>query len=545
MKKILLLIILLLGLGLRLYHLSSLPPELTWDEAALGYNAFSILRTARDEHGTLLPLTFKSFGDYKPGLYIYATVPSVALFGLNRFSARLPSALAGTLAIFGLYLLIDLLFPPKNKKQILTPALLASFSLALAPWHLLYSHGAWETNLFTTLLLFALYFYLRFLRSKSFPLYPAAILASLTLITYQAAKFLTPSILIITTFIYFSDFKSRFRKFNNKLDRSLLALVILFVAYLLFQNLFGVAGNRLSRLSYFNFTPHPSEQLEMIDPNPFIRNLFHFSPYDTIKSIASRYFYHFSPELLFYQGSLSLPRETIPGIGLLHLFDFVWLIIGFIYLGKFFNRSSFLLLGLLLIAPLPASLTLSEYSTFRSLFMIIPLSAIIGLGLSYLLSSSRLLFLVFLPFYLYSVIFSLDIFYNHAPAHMSEGYNYGYQQAIDFVKKFPAADHVVFTDVFGQPYIYYLFYTQYDPALYQSQNDYHDAGIDVGFVGHVGNVSFQQFSSSEISISPNTVFVGTEGNIPNDFNLSNPEVEYFEIISSPDNKPVFRALKTL
>ena len=105
-----LLLITFLGLGLRLFRLADRPLGFTWDEAALGYNAFSLLKTGRDEHGQILPVVFKSFGDYKPGLYIYFTVPSVALLGLNEFAVRLPSALFGTLLIPVIFLLTYKLF---------------------------------------------------------------------------------------------------------------------------------------------------------------------------------------------------------------------------------------------------------------------------------------------------------------------------------------------------------------------------------------------------------------------------------------------------
>ena len=86
-------IILLVALALRIYKIGSIPPGLTPDEASLGYNAYSILKTGKDEYGALLPFVFKSFGDFKPGLYIYLTVPAVLIFGLTEFSVRLPSVL--------------------------------------------------------------------------------------------------------------------------------------------------------------------------------------------------------------------------------------------------------------------------------------------------------------------------------------------------------------------------------------------------------------------------------------------------------------------
>ncbi|MBI2009816.1 MAG: hypothetical protein HYS86_01425, partial [Candidatus Chisholmbacteria bacterium] len=40
---------------LRLSLLGQNPPGLYWDEVSLGYNAYSILKTGRDEHNEFLP----------------------------------------------------------------------------------------------------------------------------------------------------------------------------------------------------------------------------------------------------------------------------------------------------------------------------------------------------------------------------------------------------------------------------------------------------------------------------------------------------------
>src|SRR3989338_759355 len=98
--------IILLAFILRFYRMQTNPPSLYWDEASLGYNAYSILKTARDEHGKFLPLTnFAAFGDYKPPGYIYTAVPAIAVFGLNEFSIRFPSAFFGVLTVVITYLL--------------------------------------------------------------------------------------------------------------------------------------------------------------------------------------------------------------------------------------------------------------------------------------------------------------------------------------------------------------------------------------------------------------------------------------------------------
>src|SRR3990167_8023135 len=97
-SKILLAII-ILGVFLRFYRLADIPPGPYSDEAAYGYNAYSILKTGQDEWGQKFPLTFQSFGDFKPPGTAYLTIPSIAVFGLNTFAIRFPAALLATATI--------------------------------------------------------------------------------------------------------------------------------------------------------------------------------------------------------------------------------------------------------------------------------------------------------------------------------------------------------------------------------------------------------------------------------------------------------------
>src|SRR3989338_9604457 len=115
MKKVFLIAIILVASVLRLYKLGSVPPSLYWDEASLGYNAYSILTTAHDEHGKFLPLiNFAAFGDYKPPGYIYAAVAPIALFDLSEFAVRFPSAFFGVLTVVLTYFLAKKLFENEN-----------------------------------------------------------------------------------------------------------------------------------------------------------------------------------------------------------------------------------------------------------------------------------------------------------------------------------------------------------------------------------------------------------------------------------------------
>src|SRR6266852_41358 len=94
-RSLILIFIIIIAATLRLWQLGSVPPSPDWDEAALGYNAYAILHTGKDEYGKFLPIVLRSFDDYKPALYAYLVIPSVQIFGLNLFAVRFPSAVFG------------------------------------------------------------------------------------------------------------------------------------------------------------------------------------------------------------------------------------------------------------------------------------------------------------------------------------------------------------------------------------------------------------------------------------------------------------------
>src|SRR3989344_3604794 len=153
-KNYLLILIIFLALILRFYQLGKYPPSLFIDELSNGYNAYSILKTGRDEYGNFLPLTFKSFGDYNPALSVYTLVPAISILGLNDYAVRAPAALFGVGSVIGVYFLTYEIF--KRRKV----ALFSAFLLSISPWHLQFSrydHEATFMVFYTTLALVAFF----------------------------------------------------------------------------------------------------------------------------------------------------------------------------------------------------------------------------------------------------------------------------------------------------------------------------------------------------------------------------------------------------
>jgi hypothetical protein len=82
-----LLFIIILFFVSRLYRISNIPPSVYWDEASIGYNAYSVSVDGKDEWGSFLPLHFRAFGEFKLPVYIYSVVPFVSLLGTKCFSS--------------------------------------------------------------------------------------------------------------------------------------------------------------------------------------------------------------------------------------------------------------------------------------------------------------------------------------------------------------------------------------------------------------------------------------------------------------------------
>src|SRR3989344_7610070 len=116
-KNLLIILIVFFAAAIRLWGLDKFPAGLNADEAAIGYNDYSLLKTGLDEHGTPWPLVFRSFDDYKPAGYFYLALPLVAALGLNIWAFRLPSALLGVLSVYFVHLLTNKLFPKHSSAK--------------------------------------------------------------------------------------------------------------------------------------------------------------------------------------------------------------------------------------------------------------------------------------------------------------------------------------------------------------------------------------------------------------------------------------------
>ncbi|MFA5932965.1 MAG: glycosyltransferase family 39 protein [Microgenomates group bacterium] len=518
-------VIFLLGLLLRVVSLQNFPPGFNADEAALGYNAYSIIQTGKDEWGQTLPLVFKSFSDYKPGLYVYLDIPFVYLFGLNELAVRLPSIILGSFSIILIYLLSKLLF----KKEVV--ALSTAFLLAISPWHLHFSRGAWEANVATFFMLLGVFSFLKSFTNRRF-LWVSALAFIASMYVYQSTRLVTPALLLLIGLFHW---KRLLIKKNILIITA--SFILLLPLILILPTTAGLA--RLKGVSIFS-DPGPinranEERGQHQDPDSISAKFFHNYFFTYSKSYFKHYTDHMSPDFLFISGG-SLKRNEEPNMGQMYRFEIITLLLGLYFLFRNKFKDSEIIILWFIVAPIASSLTFQTPDAHRSHNMVIPLILVSGSGLGFLIEKIwqikkifRSIFLILLFFIIsFFVVDYMDNYYVHLPKEYALEWEYGFSQMVPYVlENQNKYQKIVITDRYDQPYILLLFYSKYDPTKYQRMIK-KEGDNKFGFttVTNFDKYEFRPVSQEEVLNDRNTLFVGTgeeikQGNVLKTINFPN------------------------
>ncbi|MCL4383966.1 hypothetical protein M1116_00770 [Patescibacteria group bacterium] len=511
-KKEFLFLLLLAALAftVRFIDITKLPPSPNWDEVSLGYNAYSILKTGKDEWGNYFPTIFRAYGDFKLPVYIYFSLPFISLFGLNVISVRLLSVISGALLPIGVFLLTKVAF--KNNKHL---PFLSSLLITFLPWSIFLSRIALEANLFLTLFVFSLYFL--FSKKVSFSL----ILFSLCLFTYNNSRVILPFYLI--TLFYFRPIKLNLPFFV------FIAAILLF----LYQTFFATTGqSRYKLVSLIDQgTINRIEQRRQSLP-PLIGKVIHNKVTYFIFYSAENYLKIIDPRYLFFSGSSNY-QFNIPNFPLIYSLFIPFYAIGLFFLFK--NRSW--LLYWYLVSPLPSAITRDAPHTLRSSVFLVLATIITALGISII--KNKLAFpLLFVILFFY--LFSFASRYQAYAVNYSWSWQYGYEEAIQFIKNNGALfKNIYITKKYGEPHEFLLFYWPIDPANYQQGPskdwNYH---ADWYWIDRFQNIYFLNDweVKSKTEDTHNSLLITSPGNYPANAIL-------LKTIYFLDKKPAFDIVK--
>jgi len=514
-------IILLAGF-LRIWNLNQAPYGFNADEAAFGYNAYSLIETGKDEHGQPWPINFKSFADYKPGVYVYLTLPFVKMLGLNVWATRLPAALLGTLAVLILMFLVKDLF---GEKKVINPlSLLAGFFLAVSPWHIHFSRGAWEAGTATVFLLIGVWLFLKAVKNRFVYMLPSVLFFIVSIYAYHSTRLITPLLFIGLVIIYW---KRVFLKVNFKwilisAGVGVLALVPFVIDFL------GPAGlSRFAGVSIFSDTGPFWWVNEMrgqhLNPWAWPVRLLHNRVIAYGLVFFKNWMSHFNGNFLFISGD-AIERSRVPETGQMYYFDILFVAVGFYYLFLKRPPNWKLIVFWLLLAPVAAAMTYQSPSALRANNMVIPMVIISAYGafnifewlkkrIKFLRIVFYLLLLVFIP---WNIGRYLHQYYVHYPQTYPFAWEYGFQPIVDYVKGVEGKyDNIYVTERMDQPYIMFLFYLKYPPEVFQKEVVLTPRDkFNYSTVRNFGKYHFRSIDWEQLKDQPKSLVIGVEGEIP-------------------------------
>src|SRR5581483_9922456 len=350
-----LLCIIIIAAFLRLYKLNTLPPGIHGDEASIGYTAYSLLKTGKDQNGNFLPISIDQFGDERPAGYHYLDVPFVGVFGLNGFSVRLPAALFGIANVILLYFLVLEFF---DSEQL---ALLSSLLLAITPWDVNISRASSESIIAGFFVMLGVYFLYRELKREARNyklLFFSFVCFFLSVFFYHAPFVFLPLFIPLLLGITYLQKKYTTRKVS--IVAGFFALVVLSLVLLS-----ALQGNgRANQIGLFSIPGGTIQLKQAMDEegtlNPLLTRFYDNKLFFYGRFFATFYSEHLNGDFLFVNTG-SPVRYKIPFTGNFYMIEAPFFLLGLAFLlseGIKKRRWEYLIpVAWLLISPIPAAVT--------------------------------------------------------------------------------------------------------------------------------------------------------------------------------------------
>lgn len=534
-QYLLLSLIILLAVFLRFWQLGQNPPSLTWDEAAWGYNAYSLGIDGRDEFGRFLPLDYlESFGDFKPPVYAYLDVIPVKIFGLNEFAVRFPSAFFGVLTVLITYFLVKRLFQNSKNKDLY--ALFSSLFLALSPWHIMLSRAAFEANIATFFIVLGIFLFLQavFRSVVSFPprrwkpidtlgvgvwLSLSAVSFVLSMYTFNTARVVVPLLLLALAIGFRKEF------FERKKEVIIASLVGLIMIIPLAQFILTPqASLRFKEVNIFSDVGpiQISNQEILNDGNAFWSKIIHNRRFAYGVEYLKHYFDHFNPSFLFIKGDGN-PKFSTQEVGQMYLWDLPFLVIGAFLIFRKKEGYWWIVPVWLVLAIIPAATARETPHALRIETALPTFQILVAYGFVNFMSAikkyRRYVFCLLFSILFLNVLYFLHGYFSHYAKEFSGEWQYGYKESIGYVTavqdKF---DQINITEELGRPYIYYLFYMKRDPQEFRKS-----AIIERETLGFVKVKGFDKYHFGKdlerIESPRNTLYINTQNKVPANANV--------------------------
>ena len=534
-------LIIAIGIFFRFYKLGITPAGFYLDEAAMGYNAYSIAKTGKDEFGKAIPLIFRSFLDFKTPIYTYILVPLIPIFGLSIYTVRFLSAFFGVLTLPLIYLLIKEITPEKYAAKL---ALLTTFLMAISPWHILLSRTSYETNLSLFFLILGIYtFYLGLKKPYLFII--SSLGLSLSFLSYHAERLIVPIVFVFLTASNLKVLMANLRRYW------FVAVISIFLGLFLALPTIGLMRTPgfLSRTTTLNIFSYSRQFPSGYKPDYHgpLAGLINSPALLSVNEFASLYVSYFSPRYLFSIGNAD-PKSSYPGLATFFIWQLPFYLIGLYFLikDKKLNPLRSIVILLLLVSPLPAALTRDPYTTIRALPLVVPQTLVIALGVIKTLKPGLIMVLCLVItaslISLYSSIFILNDYFR------AYAWDFGPTKVVDYINKLPKNLPITFDNSRGESYIHLLFFTKYDPATFQKDNfeispERYYTSMVRNKTKNLGRISYKQIDWGLDAEETKQYLIG-DGLVISDHELDVHRLTKIADINNPDGSLALRIVET-
>jgi len=510
-KKIEIFILLLIVVFAAFFYthkLASNPPGVYLDEVGTGYNAYSILKTGKDEYGKAFPLAFRLFGSYTPPLYIYLTVPIMAILGLNIFSTRILSVICGLIAILIFHFLVKELNFAKSKYT----ALLSTLFFAITPWLIFFSRMGYEQNLAFLFFTLSVFMIMKTVKKPD--------LSIITIPLISLATYADYPMRIVAPLLFIGSAALFYKKIAIKRNFKPLIIGVILAALIQTPNLFLLttpSSYTKTEHFYSNAISSQAKKIEGYLPAPIAVSL------SFTREFVSQYVTYFSPRSLFFLPDDD-PQRSMPELSVFY----PWMVFPYLFgIYLLFKKrketeSKFIFL-LLAITPIPGAIAGQPFHIQRTLSLLLPISLTMAFGIDKIISTNRPKNWLPVSFFLF--IFSLLLFWRSyfvlLPSLRATVWAFQWKPLAEYIESHPDQTFIIDQSVRTRPqdmaYEQIAFYLKTNPLIIQKDQDpliaknyYYNTSFS--FVHKFENVEFKPIDWGE-SIPGKTVFVGDAGSV--------------------------------
>lgn len=528
--------IVLLAVVLRFYALSTNPPALTWDEVSWGYNAYTLGISGKDEFGKTPTTYLESFGDFKPPAYAYLSVIPVWIFGLNEFSTRFVSAFFGVLTVFITYFLTRQIFSTSKFKNYY--ALGASFVLAISPWHILLSRGAFEANVATFFITFGVFLFLFSTQEKKKAKYLVLSLLSfvVAMYTFNTSRVFLPPFVLILFILKYKILLESWRVVALSIFIPLLVSIPL--ALFLITPQAKLRYEEVNIFSDIKVIERVNLEAANAQNIPF-SNIIYNRRFAYLVEYVSHYLDNLNPSFLFIKGDGN-PKFSIQDVGQMYIWELPFLLVGTFLLfrkkeGNWIIIPFWLILGIMPAATARETPHALRIETVLPTFQILVAYGIVQ-SYVYIKDKNKKLKSLFaygvVTAFVLCFMYFIHTYFNHYPVVYASEWQYGYKEAVQFVEDNKNKyKNIYFTKDLGRPYMYVLFYGKYPPDVLINSGKIEREAL--GFV-HVNELGKYKFAQEFPGLEEGNLYITTEGKVPGEARIVK---EFYQ----PDGKKILIA----